>query len=289
MRRRLAVGIVCAAAALIAAALLLEARRRARPAVALPPRVPTFPAQRPREDPEVRSTLEAVDRLRKIRAASPRPVDPRDPEYAGVLERVRAGAPVSLRYLQEAVLDRAEDAALRVELLNLVAAARGEESRAFLAALLGDPAEAPMVRVASLYAIMSYRDAATFEVLRRAFEDPAFEGRYHVCVALGENGRPEGRDLLRGALARGQPGDVRAHAAAGLGGFAGQPEVRAELRKLALEDPLPAVRQNALRSLCRSPEREVEAFLRSVVGRPETDGDTRRVAEALLRQRARGP
>jgi HEAT repeat protein len=213
-----------------------------------------------------------------------------DLEYAQVLDRVREGSARALFYLQVIALRRAENVSLRIDLLNVVARHREEETRTFLSLLVVDSSQDPAVRIAALERLMKYQDDATFEVLKSAWLDPApFEGRYHLCRAFGENGRPGGVPLLRGALAPERPPDIRCHAALGLGGFVGDAGVRAELKALALSDADPAVRQNAIRSLGRSTDPDVDGFLRDLAASGATDAETKRVAWALLQQRARNP
>jgi HEAT repeat protein len=259
---------------------------RRRPVVR--PRAPAHPAERPREDAAVQSTLREVEALRDLRRRRPLPPGGGgDAEYGRALDRAAAGAPSSLHWLEEIALDRREDPALRVDLIDLISRQRGEPTRLFLATLVGDPEESVAVRIAAVASLQTYRDPATFEVLRRAFEDPSpFAGRYHLCVAMGENGQPGAVPVLRGASVPAQAPEVRRHAAIGLGGFVEDAAVREDLRRLA-RDADPFVRQNALASLCRSPLAEVDAFLSELAG--SEDEATRRLVQALREQRARKP
>ncbi len=249
------------------------------------PRALFHPTLLPRHDPAAKGALEEIAALAAFRARRRIPMGGAgDPEYQARLERLRAAPAGALYLLEEAALDRGRDPSLRVDLLNLVAAHRGEESRRFLSALAGEPTEDPSVRVAALEPLMAYRDAETFEVLRRAWLDPApFDGRYHVVRTLGESGRAEALPLLRAALAPGRPASERCAAATALGGFVAQAEVRAELAALALGDPLSAVRQNALLALLRSDAPEAEEALRRAA--EGEDPELRRVAEKVLKGR----
>jgi HEAT repeat protein len=245
------------------------------------PRAPVHASVRPRQDPQVRAVLEEVGALREIRRRRSLPAGGGgDADYARGFERAAGASAETLYYLEEIALDRREDPRLRIDLIDLVARHRGEETRSFLAALVGDPEDVEAVRLAALSALQRYPGEPTFEALRRALLDPApFSGRYHLLVALGENGWPAAVPLLRGALGAGEPSDMRRHAAIGLGGFVGDPAVRAELRRRAAEDPDPFVRQNALGALSRSPLKEVDEFLEGLAA----SGDE--AARALLAQR----
>jgi HEAT repeat protein len=256
-----------------------------------PPRGAAHARLLPPSDPLVRRALEEVDRLRKIRTQRPVPMGGvGDPECADLLDRLRAASPELLSYLEELALGRGESESLRVDLLNIVARHRDDETRKFLASIVVDPAEVPAVRIAALEPLMKYRDPPTFEALKAAWMDPSpFPGRYHLCRALGENGNVGGIPLLREALALDQPLDLRSHAALGLGGFAEEPGVRDELKWRALGDPAPAVRHNAIRSLCRSRNPEIDGFLRDLAGPGTTDAETRRIAGAFLEERAKRP
>lgn len=256
-----------------------------------PARRPAHRVERPRDDAAVRKTLAQVDAMRELRKRRPLPPGGGgDAEYVRTLDRAAEGAPSSLHWLEEIALDRREDAGLRVDLVDLISRRRGEPTRLFLATLVSDPEEAEAVRLAALASLQTYRDEATFEVLRRAFEDSApFPGRYHLCVALGENGRPAAIPVLRRALVPGQALELRRHSAIGLGGFVDDASIREELRGLALRDPDPFVRQNAMGSLCRSALPEVDAFLAELASSGSADEETRRLARAFREQRARKP
>jgi HEAT repeat protein len=254
------------------------------------PRPPSRrPAARPREDELVKATLAQVDAMRELRRRRPLPAGGRgDAEYVRGLERAAAGAGESLRWLEDIALDRREDPTLRVDLVGLIARHEGEDTRVFLAGLVGDPDEVEAVRLAALAPLGAYRDAATLEVLRLSYAHPApFAGRYHLLAAMGENGRPEALPLLRGELSTARPPEIRRHAAAGLGGFVDDAGVRAELRRLAEGDADVFVRENALRSLCRSPLPEVDELLAALAA--SGDEATRRLARAFLEQRGRKP
>lgn len=289
--RRPAPLLTLLACGLVLGAALYLSRRPAPPPPSLAPRIPGHPAALGPSDPSVKAGLDEVDRLRRIRAQRSVPMGGAgDVEYEEGLIRLRRASPGLLHYFEEAALNRSDTPALRVELVNLVAQHPGEETRRFLAALVLDPAEDPAVRIAALEHFMKYRDPATFEVLRAAWLDPtAFDGRYHLCRAFGENGQPGAVPLLRAALAADRPLSVRTHAAVGLGGFVQDDQVRAELKRLALVDPVAAVRQNAIRSLCRSSAAEVDAFLRDVAVSGTADAETRKVAQAFLAMRAKNP
>lgn len=271
----------------IAAVLLLvtwwASPKRAPPA--RPARIPTHRPERPREDLAVQAALSEVERLRGFRAKDSVPMGGvGNAEYGKALDRLRSSSAGALHYLEEAILNRAESVALRVDLLNVVAAHRGDETRRFLSVLFSDPAEEAALRLAALGPLGRYRDAETFETLRRVYEDPApFEGRYQICLALAENGQPAAVPVLKASLAPARPLDVRCHAVIGLGAFVDEPSVREELKRLALGEPAPAVRQNALRALCRSSSPEADDVLRQVSR--AADADTKRLAEALLKRR----
>lgn len=298
MRRSALAATLVAGVLILGGAAYLSTRLRAaatagqaRPPAPPAPRLPSHPALLTPSDPAVRDGLETVDRLRRIRSLRTVPMGGAgDREYAESLDRVRDASPRLLHFLEEVALRRGEHASLRVDLVNVVAAHRDEETRKFLSSLVIDPAEDAAVRIAALEPLMKYRDPATFEVLKSAWRDPApFEGRYHLCRAFGENGDARGLPLLREALAAGRPLDVRCHAALGLGGFADDPAVRGDLKRLALADPEPAVRQNAVGSLCRSADAEVDGFLRDLAGPGTADAEMRRAAQAFLKQRSKGP
>lgn len=290
MRRRAVVPTLAVCALVIGAAVALSRRPPPAPSP-LAPRVPAHPPALARSDPAAKAGFEEMDRLRRMRLQRQIPMGGAgDVEYEETLARVRQASPRLLHFIEEAALDRKGNVSLRVDLLNLVAAHVGDETRRFLSALVLDSADDPAVRIAALESLMKYRDGATFEVLRTAWLDPApFDGRYHLCRALGENGQPGAVPILRQALAADRPLNVRTHAALGLGGFAGDAEVRAELRRLALADPVPVVRQNAIRSLCRSTSPEIDPILREVTASAAVDPETRRVAQAFLAQRGKNP
>jgi HEAT repeat protein len=213
-----------------------------------------------------------------------------DREYAETLDRLRAAPSGLLPYLEEMALDCGESESFRVDLINLVAGHRDDETRRFLSSIVTQPADPAAVRIAALEPLMTYRDPPTFEALKSAWLDPSpFPGRYHLCRALGESGNAGAIPLLLEALAPDRPLDLRSHAALGLGGFAEEPRVREELKKRALGDPAPAVRQNAIRSLSRWRNPEVDGFLRDLAGSGSADAETRRVAGALLEERAKRP
>lgn len=278
-----AVAVLGAAAVVGAVFWLAGSERPPAPAGRIPP----HPPERPRDDPAVRAALEAIGRLRALRAA--REIPPGgvgDAAYADALDRLRAQAPAALHYVEEAALDRRENPWLRVDLLNLAAARRDDATRRFLLLLFSDREEPPRIRLAALAALGPYRDAETFEALRRAYEDPApFEGRYQICAALAATGRPEALPILEASLEPSRPLDVRCHAAEGLAHFADRPEARERLARLAREDAAPAVRQNALRALARAGAEEI---LKERAER-EADEETRSLARRLLEQRERKP
>jgi hypothetical protein len=249
-------------------------------------RAPTHKAVLARDDAKVQTVLQDVGDLRQMRAKRDLPIGGAgDREYQERLEKVRAGATVTLRYLEEIALDRNEKAGLRVEMVNLIATHRSEETRLFLASLMGDATDDVGVRIAAIYPLMAYKDRATFEAFSRAYQDPApFSGRYHFLVALGECRDAGAVPILRDALAADQTVTIRAHAAQGLGGFADDPEVRAELKRLALSDPVPTVRQNAVRAAARSTASGAEGLLREIVA-AAPDAETKKVAEAFLAAR----
>jgi HEAT repeat protein len=224
------------------------------------------------------SVAEDVDRLRVLRRAHPEiPAGGvGHADYAKRLERVRAAEEPDLRALEDLVLDRREEAFLRVDLLSAITARRGEPARLLCARLVSDPDEATSVRLAALSALMTYRDPHTFDVLRGLWESPRpFQGRYQICVALGECGQPAAIPLLREALGTSQPADVRAHAALALGAF---PEALDDLIRASKSDAQLTVRENALRALARSTSPEAERALR--------ESDLKPLAEALLKERA---
>ncbi len=290
MRRRAPVLSLIACLVVIGVAVTLS--RRPPPALPSPaPRVPAHPPAVDRSDPAAKAGFEDMDRLRRMRLQRQIPMGGAgDVEYEETLARVRQSSPRLLHFLEEAALNRNGNVSLRVDFVNLVAAHPGEETRRFLSALVLDSVEDPAVRIAALESLMKYRDAATFEILRAAWLDPApFDGRYHLCRALGENGQPGAAPILRQALAADQPLNVRTHAALGLGGFVGDAEVRADLRRLALSDPVPVVRQNAIRSLCRSTADEIDVILREASVSAGLDPETKRVLQALLAERGRKP
>lgn len=217
------------------------------------PRVPTHPAVGNRRNPEVQAGLNEIDSLRKMRSQRQIPMGGvGDVEYEDALVRLRRAAPGILYYLEETALNRSEHSFLRVDLINLVAQHPGEETRKFLSMFVVDGIDDEDVRIAALEPFMKYRDPATFEALRAAWRNPApFEGRYHLCRAFGENGQPSAVPILREALAGDRPMSVRCHAATALGAFVADESVRLELTRLSQEDPMPAVRQNALQALKR--------------------------------------
>lgn len=280
----MAAGIGVGAAAVVALACVLSEPPPSRP----PERKPVHAPVQPPEAPEVRSALNEIERLRTLRSERRIPMSGvGNPEFQAALDRLRAAAPRSLHYYEQIVLDRREEPALRVDLLNLVAGERGEETRLFLASRVSDASEADAVRLAALEALMSYRDAATFEVFRRSYLDPApFAGRYHLCRALGQSGRAEAVPLLKDALAPNQPLDLRCHAAEGLGGFPADPDARMELQRAALTDPASRVRQEAVRALSRSPQ--AERLLVDLLSR-ELDPSIRALVGELLAERGRSP
>ena len=286
MRRRALPAAVSAALLLLGGAWFLS-----RKPVLPPPRLPAHAALSSPDDPVVKLLLEDVGRLRRIRAVRPVPMGGvGDREYEEALDRIRQGSPRALFHLEQVALRPAESVSLRIDLINVIAGHRDEETRKFLSSLVIDPMEDPAVRIAALEPFMKYRDLATFEALKSAWLDPLpFQGRYHLCRAFGENGQPGAIPLLRGAIAHDRSPDVRAHAALGLGGFVADPGIRAGLKALAQSDADPAVRQNAIRSLCRSGDSEVDGFLRELAASGATDAGTKRVAQDFLRQRARNP
>jgi len=260
MNPRLPLLVLAATVAAIAAAALFSRKTRVPP--------PKPPA----------ALAEEVDRLRVLRRAEP--AMPAGgvghPDYAKRLDRVRAAAEPDLRALEAVVLDRREDALLRVDLLSAITARPGEPARLLCARLAADPAEATSVRLAALSGLMAYRDPHTFDVLRGLWESPRpFEGRHLIVVALGECGQPGAVPLLREALGTSQPADVRAHAALAMGGY---PDVLQDLIRLSKDDAQLAVRENALRALARSPSPDAERALR--------ESDLKPLAEALLKERA---
>lgn len=291
MRRHAPLLTFALSVVVLGAAFVLSRRADPPTRAPAPPRRPAHPAALDRSEPAVKRGLEEMDRLRRLRVQRQIPMGGAgDVEYEETLARLRQAAPRLLHYLEETALLRGENVSLRVDLLNLVAQHPGEETRRFLSTLVLEPLEDPSVRLAALEPLMRYRDAATFEVLRAAWDDPTpFAGRYHLCRAFGENGQPGAIPILRQALAADRPLDVRAHAALGLGGFVEDDAVRAELKRLALADPVPVVRQNAIRSLRRSTAGEVDSFLRDLAASPTADAETRRVAQAILAERGRNP
>ncbi|HEX7897342.1 MAG TPA: HEAT repeat domain-containing protein [Planctomycetota bacterium] len=259
MNPRLPLIVLVATVAAIAAAAFFARKTRA-----VPPR------------PMPAALAEEVDRLRVLRRAAP--AMPAGgvghADYAKRLDRVRAAE--ELLPLEDVVLDRREDAMLRVDLLAAIAARPGEPARLLCARLASDPEEPTSVRLAALSGLRAYRDPHTFDVLRRLWESPLpFEGRYQICVALGECGQPGAIPLLREALGTSQLPDVRAHAALALGAF---PELLEDLIRLSKADAQLAVRENALRALARSPSAEAERALR--------ESDLKPLSEALLKERA---
>jgi HEAT repeat protein len=279
MRRWVALAI---GAGIAAAALAWHSWRRPVP--------PSFhPSLLPRSDPAARAAVADIEALSALRARRRIPMGATgDPEARAHLDRLHAAPDGALFLLEEAALDRALDPSLRVDLLNVVAARPGEETRRFLSALFGAAGEDPAVRIAALEPLMAYRDAETFDLLRTAYLDPApFDGRYHVVRALGESGRPEALPLVRDALGAGRAPSLRCAGATALGAFVAGPEVRSELSGLAFGDPDPAVRLNALLALARSdaPEAE-EALRRAAAG---GDPEARRAAARLLEGRERKP
>ncbi len=277
--------------ALLAVALLAcigYATRRAPPRPAPPVRA-ARPGTGAPDDPAVRRTLAEVGEMRALRRGRAIAAGGGgDADYVRSFERAGGGGESTLAYLEEIALDRREDPGLRIDLIDILSRHPGEPTRRFLAELVGDPEEAESVRLAALAALQAYRDEATFEALRRAFEDPApFAGRYHLCLALGENGRPEAVPVLRGAIGPSRPPEIRRHAALGLGAFVEDGAVRGELRALAAGDADPFVRQNAMSALCRSPLPEVDAFLSELEA--SADPATRGLARAFREQRARRP
>lgn len=225
-----------------------------------------------------------VDALRSLRRAAPGiPAGGvGHPDYAKGLDRLRAAPPVDLRALEDRVRDRREDILLRVDLLQTLAAERGDFARGLCAALVTDPEEAVALRLSALSILATYRDPHAFDVLRGLWESPRrFEGRYHLAVALGECGQPGAIPLLHEALGGGQAPEVRAHAALALANFVGEASVRERLIRLAMEDRQRDVRENALRALARSPAAEVDAFLSA------PPGDLKPLADALRRERGK--
>jgi len=275
---------------LLAAAVVLS--RRPPPVSPSPaPRAPTHPVALDRADPAVKVGLEELDGLRRMRAQRQIPMGGvGDVEYEDALVRLRQASSGLLYDLEEAALNRGEDVFLRVDLINMIAPHSGDETRRFLSAFVLDSSDDPAARIAALGHFMKYRDGATFEVLRAAWLDPApFVGRYHLCLAFGENGQRGAIPILCEALAPDRPRDIRCHAALGLGGFVADEPVRVELRRLARADADPKVRQNAIASLCRSTDPEVDAFLKELASSSTADAETRRAAKAFLAQRGRNP
>lgn len=225
-----------------------------------------------------------VDALRALRRAEPGiPAGGvGHPDYAKRLDRLRAEAPADLRALEDRVRDPGEDLLLRVDLLQTLAAERGDFARGLCAALVVDPEEAAALRLSALSALMTYRDPHTFDVLRGLWESPRrFEGRYHLVVALGDCGQPGAIPLLSEALGTGQAAEVRAHAAYALANFVGEAAVREQLSRLVTLDSQRDVRENALRALARSSAAEVDALLAAP---PE---DLKPLAETLRRERGK--
>ncbi len=238
----------------------------------------------PLPKPLAARVAEDLDALRSFRRAAPGiPAGGvGHPDYAKRLERLRAAPPADLRALEDRVRDRREDLLLRVDLLQTVAAERGEAARRLCASLAGDPQEASAVRLAALSVLTTYRDPHTFDLLRGLWESPhRFEGRYHLAVALGDCGQPGAIPLLEEALAAGQEPELRAHAALALANFIAEAPVRERLILLVRGDRQQDVRENALRALARSAAGEVDALLAAP---PE---DLKLLAEALRRERGR--
>src|SRR6188474_2292344 len=105
MNPRLPLLVLAATILAIAAAAVFARKTR------VPPRLPMPPA-----------LAGEVDRLRVLRRAEP--AIPAGgvghPDYAKRLERVRAAEAPDLRRLEDVVLDRREDALLRVDLLSAI-------------------------------------------------------------------------------------------------------------------------------------------------------------------------
>ncbi len=100
---------------------------------------PVHKPLRPPTDPLVLAVLEDAAALRS---------GPSD--AAARLARIRVAAAETLHYLELRILDRNEPARVRVDLLNIVAAHRDEETRRLLRRLAADATEAEPVRAAAL-------------------------------------------------------------------------------------------------------------------------------------------
>jgi hypothetical protein len=214
---------VCAAAAAIAGWLALRAA--------------------PPADSSLARDIDGLRRMRRERAIPARGAG--DSAYADLLERVRACSDPAP--LEAVARSRDDDPLLRVDLMDALARRPDERVRVLLGDLVAEAREPDVLRLAALEPLMKHRDAATFEVLRRAWSGP-FPSRPALCRAFGENGRAEAVPILVEALADARAADVRAAAAAALGAFRDEPAVREALARRS-GDPVPAVRQAAAQSL----------------------------------------
>src|ERR1043166_804276 len=164
-RALLATSVLCAAVFGVAVVLSMRPKEPGP----LAPRTPGHSRILDRRDPAVKKGLEEIDALRRMRALKRIPMGGvGDVDYEEALQRLRRSSSPLLFFLEETSLDRRESAALRIDLLNLVAQHPGEETRRFLAALVVDSSEDESVRIAALEHFMKYRDAATFEILLAA-------------------------------------------------------------------------------------------------------------------------
>lgn len=165
------------------------------------------------------------------------------------------------------------------ELLDCLARVGGAAVAGELAALLGDAAALPAMRLQAGRSLLEVDPpagiAAVDALLQRQL--PALPELYLLVHLAAESGRAEAQPVLLRALVD-RDRSVRCHAATGLGRFAGPASVEA-LAAAAAGDEYPAVRANALRALQKLDAARAAAVAAQLLG-TEQDAAVRAAAQA---------
>lgn len=208
-------------------------------------------------------------------------IDPKTSRQA-LLKHGEKAVPV----VKAAIYDPQETAALRLELIGLLADLKNPASDAVLTAIVADKALEERYRTVAIGKLMGRPLDSALLALKDILEtEPSFSNRNLVLKAIGELNHPDSTALLLRAAVEEKAGAARIQAVESLGSRATQPGILDALRVRLFEDADENVRLAALASIGTAKDPGATAILAQVLENPQASDSLKKAAASWIEKR----